>query len=371
MSSLSSKILHFCYSGHIQPGILKQLRAEYEASIELGLDWTIVYFTHEKSSHPFVHSTGLTTCSNSIFAKAFRYIMLRIFASYWLLRHRKKFDIIILRYVVGDLFVFINALIANKYFTFHHTKELEEAAHLGKYVSKYSLFVEHMLGKRTLRKAAGIIAVTQEIAEYERVRAASVKNLVDQPYYVYSNGLNFSRCPLANDLRGGVPKLVFVAAVFQPWHGLDLLLEQVNASDEVFELHLVGNIDGLSSNDPRVILHGTLSETEILELVGQMDLGIGSLGMFRNDLKEAATLKVREYFANGLSVYATHRDAGLPKDFPYFYFYDTLDINNIIEAALHSRGHSRVDIRSQSEHYLSKTERLKLLNSQLASNLSK
>jgi glycosyltransferase involved in cell wall biosynthesis len=296
--------------------------------------------------------------------------MLRIYAAKWLLKYRKNFDIVLLRYVVGDFFVAINALIAKKYYTVHHTKELEEAAHFGRCVSKFSLAVEHILGKTALRKAAGIIAVTQEILDYERSRAVSGGAPENQPHHVYSNGLDFSQCALADDMRGGVPKLVFVAAVFQPWHGLDLLLEQINSSRELFELHLVGNIGGLNVDDSRVILHGTLSETEILKLLGKMDIGIGSLGMFRNQLKEAATLKVREYFANGLPVYATHRDAGLPPDFPYFYFHGTLDIKEIVKAAVDSRAHSRAAIRKQAEQYLSKVERLQQLNDQIMSDLS-
>lgn len=371
MLDTSPKVLHFCYSGHLQPGIIKQLLAEYNAAKSLGLDWQIAYFTHEKSKLPFVHSTGLSSHTGGIIGKAFRYLVLRVFAATWLFKYRKKFDLVLLRYVVGDMFVGIYALIAKKYFTVHHTKELEEATHLGKYLGNYSLIVENTVGQATIRNAAGLIAVTQEILTYESERIGSNHLQGRQPRYVYSNGIDFSRCLLAEDSRGGIPKMLFVAAVFQPWHGLDLLLEKVASSMKEFELHLVGNTDSLIVDDSRVILHGTLSDKEILLLVEKIDIGIGSLGMFRNDLKEAATLKVREYFASGLPVYATHRDSGLPKKFPYFYFYDTLDINNIIEAALHSREHSREDIRSEAEQYLSKVERLKLLNSQLICYLNK
>jgi hypothetical protein len=70
-------------------------------------------------------------------------------------------------------------------------------------------------------------------------------------------------------------------------------------------------------------------------------------------MREACTLKVREYLANGLPVYAGHVDSGLPINFPYF-FTGPPRIPEILEYARRVRNVDRVSVSSEAKSFIDK-----------------
>ncbi|MFX8895379.1 glycosyltransferase family 1 protein, partial [Acinetobacter baumannii] len=85
-----------------------------------------------------------------------------------------------------------------------------------------------------------------------------------------------------------------------------------------FILHIVGDVsvedELLAKKDSRVILHGPLTNIEISQLMSKMWIGLASFGLFRKRMKEACTLKVREYLNYGLPIYSGHKDI-FPEEF--------------------------------------------------------
>ncbi|MEK5745027.1 glycosyltransferase family 1 protein, partial [Acinetobacter variabilis] len=79
--------------------------------------------------------------------------------------------------------------------------------------------LESQLGKPTISTAKGIIGVTQEILNYEKLRSSSF----DKASFIYPNGIIYKTLDLLDKRNEKIPELLFVAN-FAPWHGLDLLL---------------------------------------------------------------------------------------------------------------------------------------------------
>ncbi len=346
------KILHFCYSGKIQPGVIRQLSAEYSAADKN--EWEIAFFTHSLCDLPFVYSTEIAQEQCGLIRRLFNYFYLRWFAFRWLYSRKNNYDLVVIRWVVGDVFTFFVSIFLEKYLTLHHTKEFEEAMLFGPVTSRLSRFIELVFGNFTLKRATGIAAVTDEILEYEFSRIYRGLEGKRLPGFVLFNGINLADIPSSADRRGGPIKLLFLAAEFQPWHGLDLLLKEVSRSSLLFELHLVGKIGTKYIDDDRIIIHGSLDPLQIEELSADMDMGIGSLAMYRNGLKEGVTLKVREYLARGIPVYATHKDSAFNEKFPYFIFSEAISLSNIISMAAKMRLVDRKSIREAARPFIDK-----------------
>ena len=72
-------------------------------------------------------------------------------------------------------------------------------------------------------------------------------------------------------------RLVFIAARFQPWHGLDRVLDEFRAApDTPVLLDVVGDVpDGLHYSDPRITYHGVMDPAALGGVLAQADLGLG------------------------------------------------------------------------------------------------
>ena len=75
--------------------------------------------------------------------------------------------------------------------------------------------------------------------------------------------------------------------------------------------------------------------------------------MYRANVKEGSTLKVREMLGMGLPVYSGHIDTALPKNFP-FYLKGTIKIEEILKFARDTARFSRNEIRNRSLPYIDK-----------------
>ena len=177
MSNSPLRVLHFCYSGHPQPGILRQLEAENQLACGKHVDWRIGYFTHGYAQDlpPFVHTTGLTNNPSGFLRQLFNYFYLRGYALFWLMRERSNWDLILLRYMAGDPFLFLFCLASRRFLTVHHTKEEDEIKSNRGTARFFGVLVERTLGKLILKRSLGNIAVTNEILEYEQNRTGVAK----------------------------------------------------------------------------------------------------------------------------------------------------------------------------------------------------
>ncbi len=83
-------------------------------------------------------------------------------------------------------------------------------------------------------------------------------------------------------------------------------------------------------------------------------------------MKEACTLKVREYLNYGIPVYAGHRDAALPEEFPYYKNGD-VNLSDMIHFAEKCRNFSKNEIARSAAKYISKDVLLNKFYNQLNS----
>lgn len=161
-------------------------------------------------------------------------------------------------------------------------------------------FSYRFLRKFVLNRLSGLVGVTYEILEHE-----SNKNFGQQKIVV-PNAIDLDAYPTIKSLSSKVdkPNLFFIGTPNQPWHGVDLIRKMaVDLPD--FNFHIVG-LDG--TNLHNLFYYGYLPKSEYLKILRKCHICIGSIAMYRNGMKEACPLKVREYLSYGFPVIAGYQD---------------------------------------------------------------
>jgi glycosyltransferase involved in cell wall biosynthesis len=342
-------------------GIIEQVKSEDKAARENNLDWTVKSFgTFSNDSEIFVKQSGNFSGLLSFRKNYYK----------WLNKEVKNgfYKTILLRYQPYDIgqffFILRNRKRANIYLVLH-TLAIQEISSDKKLASFIKAFLETLIGPFSFHFVHGLISVTKEIGEKEKKRS-----LVFRPMkkLLYPNGILYNQeIMYVEDKRKGItPELLFIASSFAPWHGLDLLLSSVKKSKSDFVLHLVGNVPAEYSEevkDKRIVQHGLVNPSQIRDLTTTAWVGLSSFAHFRLNMKQASTLKVREYLAYGLPVYATYEES-FPVDFPYFKN-GVCNIENIISFANLMRHESREKVSVYSRPFIDKGILLKKLFEQL------
>jgi len=342
---------------------------EKVAARELDLDWD-VELVCPKTIDPFDVCIQLNPLHIKIFPK-----LLAAFIKGFSIRNRyykrltqlqDKYDIIILRYLPFEIhqYLFVRSARVPIYLV-HHTLEIEELKTIKSSFSQVKLNLERLLGRKTIRAAAGIIGVTNEIRCYELERA----KLKTKTSFIYPNGVFLGGKELI-DHRKGRPEIIFVASEFYPWHGLDLLLNSIECSDSSFILHLVGRVPpemhSAIEADARIIRHSNMNSEQISKLCETCWVGLSSFALDRKGMNEACTLKVREYLSMGLPVYSGHKDV-FPSDFEYYKNGDC-SIEDILSFAILMKQVEKYQIRESSTTYIEKRVLLQNLHAALEGN---
>jgi glycosyltransferase involved in cell wall biosynthesis len=348
------RVLHANLFSHPPIGVLNQLSFEARAVEKLGLPWEIAVISREPREEPFVTLVPPSYRSNPLF--------MRFFFWNWLKEHKSSFDFLLLRYAYIDPFAPLFAPLFPHRATIHHSKEIEEARLRG-FWGRLGAQGESLWGKMVIGQGQAVIGLTQEILDYEFARAGKV-----MPGYVSVMGVDLEEIPLAEDRREGIIKILFIASIFSPWHGLDLILDSFREGGPQFQLHLAGEVpasllERIKALDPdakRIIVHGRMTRKDIFTLTAQCDLGLSSFALERINLHEGSTLKVSEYLAQGVPVYASLREAGIPKTFP-FYTQGPPVLSQIIQVAQEMRRIPRQTVRAAAIPYIDKVKQIQEL----------
>lgn len=356
------KILHAAVSMSPSVGVLKQMEWEQQAADELGLSWKTSIHTGE-----VFESSVVYTWLNLPMSKFLRYVVLRQRFYKWLLVESKGYDLILLRFSVHDPWqAMLSKKIGYKLLTVHHTKEEPEILGCGG-VGRLKVILERLWGRLTLARVSGYVAVTSEVLAYEQSR---VYDQTAKQGFIYSNGIVSGKDELIDERSGDVPELLFVASSFVPWHGLDLVLNEVKNNKSDFILHVVGSVDKndleLCKKDHRVVTHGQLNSEQLKKLGRRCWCGLSSFALFRKGMNQACTLKVREYLDSGLPVYAGHGDSGLPGKFAFFY-HGEVKLDEILAFAKKMRSVTREQVSNAARLHISKSDILANLYKQLSS----
>lgn len=337
------RVLHSAFMIGDEPGVMNQMAWEQEIAKSLGLEWDSRLYCPSSSalSGPILIKSHLSPGEgrSKIFGSLVFWLKFRKNYYRWLKDQAVKYDVILLRHSKYDPFrpSFIkNSVIP--VFTVHHTLELSEIRQGDSWVASLKAIAESFWGARGIRYSRGVIGVTQEIVEHQvsRVDKAKIES------YIYPNGITLDDKDISaiSDRRSAdVPEILFVASYFSPWHGLDRLLNTLSKTNANFVLHLVGRVSDanrlLALGDPRVRFHGLCTQNEILELSERSWVGLSSFALDRISMRDACTLKVREYLSQGLPVYSGYNDV-FPEGFAS-YRKGPPDIGKILEYAMETR----------------------------------
>jgi glycosyltransferase involved in cell wall biosynthesis len=294
-------------------------------------------------------------------------VMMRIWQARELNRLAKRYDAIVIRYPLYDPFLDFMLRSKKKIITEHHTKEVSELSLLG----SWRRFMERSCGNRWMKKFGGIIGVTDEIVRYEKERSGFRKKSIFIP--------NTIPVDLDKPLPGAIGKgdkinIIFVAN-FRPWHGLSKVingLKKAGAEGERIILHLVGKIPeedrNILNGFRNVVMHGELPNEEINVLYADMDFALGGFNLDVKDMKEATSLKVREYLAWGLPTLIGSRDPAFPEGFGYIIEKDEFDVGLIIDYIENAKGLQKSKIRNEAEPFINSKYALKKMYSFASEN---
>lgn len=345
---------------HPEPGVLRQMQWEQRAAREIGLEWDCRLLSPAPLAASSDREEVLCSLPNRgsdtkwRSTRFLKWCKQRRAFYRWIIDEADNYDIVLLRATSADPFRTIALrTISPPVLSVHHTLEVPELRASGSAGPPKAL-LEQIIGPASISATRAIVGVTGEICAYQQSR---VKR--HMPALVYPNGVWFSEAdnPSVDDERGvHIPELLFIASYFAPWHGLDRLLQAVKASNRDFILHLVGRLpqDQLdtASSDLRIKCHGVLDISRIRALSARCWLGLSSFALDRNGLSEACTLKVREYLASGIPVYAGHKDV-FPDDFEFFRQGQPL-VDEILEYAHKMRRYERNSVRAAARSHIDK-----------------
>ena len=235
----------------------------------------------------------------------------------------RNYDYVVLRYPFADKSCI---RFAKKYdvISEHHSYEIHElkanlinksSARI-KLISLVRLLLEYKYGTRYREQCKGIIAVTDEIRCKE---VAKIKQ--DLPSIAISNGVDVDAIKMTSyrPLKTRSLNMIFVASNLLPWHGLRRILTSIEKYEGEYDItvHLVGDMK-FSIADPlskgKTIYHGVKDGIELDEIYSKSNVAISTLALHLKNLKEAASLKTREYTARGI---------------PFILAYDDPDLNDV------------------------------------------
>ena len=247
---------------------------------------------------------------NIVLKKFFRYLVIEKnfdFSSY---------DKIILRYPKCNDFssnYFIKKY-GHKIYSEHHTLEIDEFASYGKGLrNRFKILLEKRNIKFYVNNVRGIIGVTNEITKSKTIYLKDSK-----PVFLFSNGSCFKK-PLKRLKNSECLNFLFVCSVFSPWSGLERLLNSLNNYnfDRCVKITLIGKLSKEQLNlvdkvNKKNLLSinttGVVSPEKLEEYYQEADACFGTLALYKKNMKEACSLKVREALSYGKPVIYAYDD---------------------------------------------------------------
>ena len=157
-----------------------------------------------------------------------------------------------------------------------------------------------------LKNAAGLIAVSQEIAELP------ANKKYGKPGRVIANGIDLEQYPLLPPSINTRPVITLIGSPGMIWHGVDKLICLAKKFADL-EINIVGyQLSDIKEDIPaNVHIHGFLDRTGIMDVFMKTDVACGTLALHRKKMQEASPLKVREALAYGIPVLLGYKDTDL------------------------------------------------------------
>lgn len=156
--------------------------------------------------------------------------------------------------------------------------------------------------------------------------------IFDIPCIRLENGIDVEAIPVREPGEKQPDEINLIAvAVLHDWHGYDRLLEGMgqyykNRQQKKVYFHLIGDGPAKSQYEELiekyglqeyVKMYGYLSPQESAEIYNKCDIAVESLAWHRIHVKIGSTLKVREYLAKGMPIFASSPMDVVPKGWEY------------------------------------------------------
>jgi hypothetical protein len=323
-------------------GVYNKIAGQKKACVEAGIDMDFLLFTYappkaEDSNGIIIHTLKHGKIARNLFAEVARGIA----------RQCAGFDAVILRSLGRS--PLYPLCFANKPFvliTEHHTLYFEELK-----VSRglFSRIVQRASSRICLKQSDGIICMTEEIAQDEAKHGAE-----GLPALVCANGISVETVRKTGfaPFDGKTLNIAIVASHLLPWHGMGRLVESVRAYRGAvrFVLHIIGDVAPGSLKDPgrgnRLVFHGVLGGQKMDSALCLANIGASTLGLYTKGMKQACSLKSREYMARGLPFFYAYDDPDIPENFPYCLKLenapDLIDMQRVIDFCQRTNGQAQV-----------------------------
>ena len=352
---MNKKIVHCTYLEQKISSISNHCRDEMMTAIDEKMPWDVYLHISEERIKK--------TTKIALFSDRLRYY-------FQVFRFSRKYEIVMLRYIPADPFFALLVLFAGqKIHTVHHTKEKTEILNKFRFSLKsiIKFLTEIIFGPLCRTFARGFLVKTNEIGTFQVIHSMgkSKSDLI-----IYSNaGQKKHRI---EDRRSDFPTFLFIGSnLSQPWQGLDILLQLFNDLQLDYRFHVIGEasfeLEEEMRENPQITYHGVLSEKQIIGVASYCDIGLSVFALFRNNMSEACSLKVRQYLNLGLPVYLPHKDV-FPRTFNYCK-YGSGKASDIIKYCFRAKKWSRDDVIKESQKYISRKQIMQRTIRQLRRNL--
>jgi len=199
--------------------------------------------------------------------------------------------------------------------------------------SYFAAFIDLLSGNVIIGQSDGIIGVTDEITRYWS-RRLFYRNI---PSTTIPNGFDTKSVEVRNlpPFDPHTIHILFVGNVSR-WHGLDRMLRGIADYHGPFHIHfhIVGDGDEVENlkqihnsmtTTADIHFHGFLRGPDLDKMFDRCHIAIGSLGLHRNRMKQASSLKVREYCSRGIPFILSNKDPDFSDNFDYCLQVDPAD----------------------------------------------
>jgi hypothetical protein len=159
----------------------------------------------------------------------------------------------------------------------------------------------------TLRRAAGFIPISREIAEMQSIKKfhRAIRSI--------PNGFDLSATPQLPAPGNPTPRLAFVGNMEAIWNGVDKLVDLAFLVPEI-QIDVIGMSKEqipLEHYPPNIRFHGLVSFLKVKEILAGADASISALALHRKPSFENSLLKVRESIAYGIPTILAYYDSDI------------------------------------------------------------
>lgn len=211
----------------------------------------------------------------------------------------------------------------------------------------------------------------------KKIVAVSIVPVADPRVIAIKNGIDLAASPLVQKSPGRRFDTFVLAGVanLASWHAYDRVIRGLKNCTAAFhpEFHIIGDgpvkkeLQQLAVEEgveDRVIFHGTLTGSELDQMMNAVDVGIGILGNHRRNFFGDSSLKNREYCARGIPFLLASEDSDFPAHLPFVFRAPAddspVDINRLFFEHQQYRGQNApASIRSYAAEHLSWEQKLK------------